>query len=108
VDSKKDTSTHGCDIGRTTVHFVPIKRDCTWETKGAKHIHVSMIKDKRQITMVASSSKKGAMLHLQVVFQTTTSRMLPPMNEGRKPYILNGFHITCNVNYWFSKVLIGL
>jgi hypothetical protein len=68
VDSKKDTSTLGCDIGRTKVHFVPIERDCTWETKGAKHIHVLMIKDKRQITMVTSSSTNGAMLHLQVEF----------------------------------------
>jgi hypothetical protein len=68
VDSRKDTSTLGCDIGQTRVHFVPIKRDCTWETKGAKHIHVLRIKDKKQITMVTSSSTNGAMLPLQVVF----------------------------------------
>jgi hypothetical protein len=69
VDSKKDTSTLGCDIGRTRVHFEPIEKDCTWEKQGAKHIHVLMIKDKRQITMVASSSTNGAMLHLQVVYK---------------------------------------
>jgi hypothetical protein len=45
VDSRKDTSTLGCDISQTRVHFVPIKRDCTCETKGAKHIDVLRIKD---------------------------------------------------------------
>jgi len=62
---------------QTRVHFAPTGRDRTWERKGAKHIQVLGMEDKRQITAV------GLMLHLQVVFQGTTSRTFPPMNEGK-------------------------
>jgi len=40
------------------------------------------------------------MLPLQVVFQGTTSRVLPPMNEGRKNCLSSGFHLMYNYNHW--------
>jgi len=80
------------NIDQTRVHFVPTRRDWTWERKGAKHIQVLGMEDKRQITEV------GLMVHLQVVFQGTTSRTFPPMNEGRKNCLSNGFHFTCSSN----------
>jgi len=46
------------------VHLVPTGRDRTWERKGAKHIQVLWIKDKRKIIIVVSSSTNGSMLPL--------------------------------------------
>jgi len=43
----------------TSIHLVPTARECTWESKGSKHIHVLGIEDKRQVTMVVSSSTAG-------------------------------------------------
>ncbi len=40
------------------------------------------------------------MLPLQVVFQGITSRMFPPMNEGRKNCLSSGFHLTYSSNHW--------
>jgi hypothetical protein len=40
------------------------------------------------------------MLPLQVVFRGTTSQVFPPMNEGRKNCLSNGFHLTYSSNHW--------
>jgi hypothetical protein len=53
-----------------------------------------VVENKRQITVI------GLTLPLQVVFQGTTSRTLPPMNEGRKNCLSNGFHLTYSSNHW--------
>jgi hypothetical protein len=37
------------------IHLVPIARECTWENKSSKHVHVPGIKEKREVTMVVSS-----------------------------------------------------
>ncbi len=81
------------------VHLVPTGRDQTWETRGAKHVHVLGIEDKRQITIVVSSSTERSLLPLQVVFQGTTNHTLPPMNHGRKQCSLISFHLTYNSNH---------
>jgi hypothetical protein len=39
------------------------------------------------------------MLPLQIVFQGTTSQVLPPMNE-RKNCLSSGFHLTYSSNHW--------
>ncbi len=46
------------------IHLVPTSRKCTWESRGSKHIHVLGIKDKRQVTMVVSSSTTRLLLPL--------------------------------------------
>jgi hypothetical protein len=46
------------------VHLVPTRVDRTWERKGAKHIQVLGIKDKREIIIVLSSLANGSMLPL--------------------------------------------
>ncbi len=65
------------------LHLVPTGGDGTWERKGAKHVQVLGIKDKRKITIVVSFSANGSMLPLQIVFQGTTSSAFPPMNERK-------------------------
>jgi hypothetical protein len=43
------------------VHLLPIGGDQTWERKGAKHIQVLGIENKRQITTIVSTSTNGSM-----------------------------------------------
>jgi hypothetical protein len=38
------------------IHLVPIARECTWESKSSKHVHVLGIEEKREVTMVVYSS----------------------------------------------------
>jgi hypothetical protein len=65
------------------IHLVPTVGKCTWESRGSKHIHVLGIKDKRQVTMVVSSSIVGVLLSLQIIFTSTIVRTLPPNNQRR-------------------------
>jgi hypothetical protein len=81
------------------VHLVPTGGDRSWETTGPKHVQVLGIEDKRQITIVVSSSIERSLLPLQVMFQGTTSHTLPPMNHGRKQCSLIDFHLTYNPNH---------
>ncbi len=87
---------------QTGVHLIPTRRDQTWERKGVKHIQVLGIEDKRKITIIVSSLAYGSMLPLQVMFQSTTSWALPPMNEGKKNCLSSGFHLTYNSNHLFN------
>jgi hypothetical protein len=52
------------DSDETGIHLVPKARECTWESRGSKHIHVLGIKDKKQMTMVVSSSASSLLLPL--------------------------------------------
>jgi len=45
----------------TDIHLA---RECTWESRGSKHIHVLGIEDKRQVIMVVSSSATRLLLPL--------------------------------------------
>jgi hypothetical protein len=85
---------------QTRIHLVPTRGDRTWETKGAKHIQVLGIEDKKQITTIVSSSTNGTLLPLQIVFQGTTNHSLPPMNKGRRTCYSFGFHSTFSSNNW--------
>ncbi len=78
---------------------MPTRGDKTWETKGAKHIQVFGIEDKRQITNVVSFATNGTILPLQIVFQGTTNWSFPPMNEGKRTCSFFGFHLTYSCNH---------
>jgi hypothetical protein len=41
------------------LHVVPASNERTWQAKGAKHIHVLGMDDKRQVTMVALTVANG-------------------------------------------------
>ena len=88
------------NIDQTEVHLVPTGGTRTWEVRGSKHVAVTGIEDKRQVTVAVSSSLSGNILPFQVIFTGTTSRSLPPMNLGRKMCEEVGWHITHTTNHW--------
>ena len=51
--------------------------------KGSKHVCVYGKEDKRQITAIVSSTAKGVLLPIQVVFTGRTFKSLSKSNEGR-------------------------
>ena len=85
---------------QTGIHLVPTGGTKTWEEKGSKHVAVIGIEDKRQVTVAVSSSLSGNILPFQVIFTGTTTRSLPPMNQGRKKCEEAGWHITHTSNHW--------
>jgi hypothetical protein len=66
----------------TGIHLIFTGGARTWAEKGSKHVFVHGQEDKRQITVSSSSSTDGDLLPFQVIFTGTTSRSLPPQNEG--------------------------
>jgi hypothetical protein len=40
---------------QTRIHLVPTVGECTWESRGSKHIHIFGIENKWQVIMVVSS-----------------------------------------------------
>jgi hypothetical protein len=60
------------------LHLVLIIGEWTWENKGAEHIKVSGIEDKRHVILVVSSYEDGLLIPIQVVFIGTTHKTLPP------------------------------
>ena len=75
---------------QTWIHLVLTGGSKTWKTKGAKHVKVHGAEDKRQITIIISSAIDGYCLSFQVIFQCTTIKSLPKLEEGRKQYELLG------------------
>jgi hypothetical protein len=85
---------------QTGIHLVPTRGARTWEKKGARHVNVHGIEDKRQITVAASLSAKGNVLPFQVIFQSLTKRSLPPLNDGKCICLDSGWNLTLNHNHW--------
>ena len=82
------------------IHLVPTRGARTWEKKGSKHVCVHGKEDKRQITTVVSSTPKGILLPLQVVFTSRTFRSLHVSNEGCQLCEGLGWHLTTSSNHW--------
>jgi hypothetical protein len=71
--------------------------------KGTKDMQVLGPKDKRQITMVVSSSAARDLFPPQIVFTSkTTFKSLPPNNQGKTNYIKDGWDLTFSENHWSS------
>jgi hypothetical protein len=64
------------------MHLVPTRESKTWKKKGSKHVSVHGKEDKRQDTVVVSSTAEGVLLPFQVVFIWTTLKLLPKFNDG--------------------------
>jgi hypothetical protein len=88
------------NIDQTGIHLVPTGGSRTWEEKNSKFVRVHGVDDKRQITEAASSAANGQVLPFQVIFQDLTSRILPPMNQGRQTCEDAGWHLTFSSNHW--------
>jgi hypothetical protein len=85
---------------QTGIHLVPTGGVRTWETKGSKHVNVHGVEDKRQITVGVSSAAIREVLPFQIIFQGLTSRSLPPLIDGKRDYLDNGWHLTFSGNHW--------
>lgn len=72
----------------------------TGEDKWSKHVVVTGIEDKKQVTVVVSSSLSDNILPIQVISTWTTSMNLSSMNLGQKMCEKTGWHITYTSNYW--------
>ena len=58
------------------------------------------IEDKRQVTVVVSSSADGDLLPFQIIFSGKSTRSLPPSNKGRQDCESEGWHVTHTENHW--------
>ncbi len=65
------------------VHLVPNGNEKTWEPKGTKHVQMLGLEDKRQVTMVVSSTTIEDLFPPQIVFTGVTLKTLPPNNNGK-------------------------
>jgi hypothetical protein len=82
---------------QTGIHLIPIGGARRWAKKRSKHVLVHGQGDKRQIKVSVSSSIDGDLLPFQVIFTSTTSKSLPPQNEG---CLEERWHLTYNGNHW--------
>lgn len=84
---------------QTSVHFIPITRYWTWESKGSKHIQVLKVENKRPIIMVVFLIVNGFLLPLHIVLKRTTHHCFPPSNEGEDKCMNLGWDLTFNENH---------
>jgi hypothetical protein len=87
------------NINQIGVHLVPTRGDWTWETRGAKHVEVLGIEDKRQITIVVSFSTERSLLLYKLCYKGQQIIHSHPMNHGRKKCSSIGFHLTYSSNH---------
>ncbi|KAL3678434.1 hypothetical protein R1sor_021390 [Riccia sorocarpa] len=87
------------------VQLVPAGQDRTYAVSGSKNVSISGAGDKRQITVMVSSSVKGYMLPQQVIFQGKTSRSCPG-GAAAKTLCQNGFQLTASPSHWTTQATI--
>jgi hypothetical protein len=68
---------------QTCVHPIPTTRKKTWENERPKHIQDLRVENKKQITMVVSSTPNTFLLPLQIVFISIIHHCLPLFNDGK-------------------------
>ncbi len=85
---------------QTRIHLVPTVGECTWESRGSKHIHIFGIENKWQVIMVVSSFLAKIYLPLQIIFIRTIGRTSPLNNQRRAMCVANGWDLTYNENHW--------
>ncbi len=84
---------------QTRIHLVLNGGERTWEPKGTKHVQVLGFEDKRQVTMVVSSKIIRDLLPPQIMFIGSTTRTLPPNNNGKTSCINDGWDFTFDDNH---------
>jgi hypothetical protein len=72
----------------------------TYEKKGTSSVPIVGAEDKRQITVVVSSSLDGTLLPLQLIFQGHQQRVMPKHTSKTAEA---GFHLTCTENHWANQ-----
>jgi hypothetical protein len=79
---------------QTKIHLIPNGDKRTWESKGTKRVQVLSFEDKKQLTMVVSSSVIKDLLPPQIVFTSSTPRTLPLNSKGKTYCINDGWDLT--------------
>ena len=87
------------NFDQTGVHLVPNGGERTYETKGSTQVDIAGSDDKRQITVLVTSTAAGELLPLQIIFTGSTSASLPSV-AASKSAIEAGFHLTNTKNHW--------
>ncbi len=91
-----------CNSDQTAVHLRPAIEQ-TYEVKGVKEVKCLGKDDKRQITVVVSSTASGELVPLQLVFQGKTKAVVPK-DEDVKRAVAMGSHLTMLENHWSNFV----
>ena len=68
--------------------------------KGAKHVPIKGVDDKRQITATFAVSASGEFLPMQLIYAGETKRCLPKFTFSRS------FHVTYTKNNWSNQVKV--
>jgi hypothetical protein len=87
---------------QTEIHLVRNGGERTLEPKGPKHVQMLGLEDKKQITMIVSSSVARDLLPPQILFIGTTFKSFPPNNQGKTNIIKDDKDLTFSENHWSS------
>ncbi|KAL3691594.1 hypothetical protein R1sor_005245 [Riccia sorocarpa] len=81
----------------TGLQLIP-GQERTYAVKGSANVATNGTGDKRQITVMVSSSAAGRVLPQQIIFQGKTSRSVPGGSAVQKA-ALHGFHLTASPSH---------
>ena len=87
------------NLDQTPVSYVSPGK-YTFNMKGAKHVPIKGVDDKRQITATFAVSASGDFLPMQLIYAGETKRCLPKFTFSRS------FHVTYTKNHWSNQVKV--
>lgn len=85
------------------LHIVATSDEKAWETKGATHVDVLGMEDKRQVIVVVSTTAIRMSLPFQVITAGTIVRSLLPTSVGREKCIQTSFSFANSCNHWSTQ-----
>ncbi|KAL2613661.1 hypothetical protein R1flu_025353 [Riccia fluitans] len=84
---------------QTGTQLLPVSRERTYALKGCQKVAVAGAGDKRQITLLVSSSAAGDLLPFQVIYSGKTRNSLP--SPPRLMFLKEqGWNLTCTETHW--------
>lgn len=81
------------NINQTCIHLTPTGGARTWDVKCLKHILAFGANDKRQITVLVSSTTTDNLINFQVIFIGATTKCLHVENVGWIECEQVGWHV---------------
>lgn len=85
------------------LHIVPTGGERTWETRGAKHVDVLGMDDKRQVIVVVPTTANIMPLPFQAITAGTIVQSLLPASVGREKWIQTSFSFANSCNHWSTQ-----
>ncbi|KAL3701234.1 hypothetical protein R1sor_019256 [Riccia sorocarpa] len=83
----------------TGLQLFPACQDRTFAVQGSQNVTITGAGDKRHVTVLVSSSARGFVLPMQVIFEGKSDRSCPKGPEARNLRV-NGFHLTFSPSHW--------